>query len=61
MNMRTLLLIFLAILLMAGSMDAKKKVKTPAWQNTPAAKQHKAMMKRVQKSHKAPKHRQRVN
>ena len=60
--MRTLLLVFCTLLIMSGSMEArKKKFKTPASQNTALARQHKAMMKKVQKNHKAPKHRQRVN
>jgi hypothetical protein len=59
--MRTLLLVFCALLLMTASMDAKKKMKTPASQNTQVAKQHRAMVKQYSKSHKAPKHHQKVN
>lgn len=59
--MRNLFLVLCALLILCASMEAKKKVKTPASQNTAAAKQHRSMVKKYQKSHKAPKHRQKVN
>jgi hypothetical protein len=62
--MRTLLLVFCALLLMSASVEAKKKMKLPASQQTTAAKQHRAMLKQTAKAHKAPKHAkhsQRVN
>ncbi len=61
--MRTLLLVFCALLAMSASMEAKKKTKLPASQKTAAAKQHRKANKKYQKSRKAPKHqhRQRVN
>jgi hypothetical protein len=59
--MRTLLLVFCALLVMSASVEAKKKVKMPASQKTAAAKQHKAMVKQSQKAHKAPKHRRKAN
>jgi hypothetical protein len=54
--MRTVLLVFLALLLMSASVEAKKKMKVPASQQTASAKQHRAMMKKYQKTRKAPKH-----
>jgi len=54
--MRTFLLLFVALLMMSASVEAKKKMKLPASQQTAAAKQHRASMKQVQKSRKAPKH-----
>jgi len=57
--MRTLLVVSCALLAMTFSMEAKKR--TPASQKTQITKQHKAMAKRVVKSRKAPKHRQKVN
>jgi hypothetical protein len=59
--MRTLLLVFCALLIVCASMDAKKKVKIPASQRSAEAKQHQAMVKQYAKSHKAPKHHQKVN
>ena len=56
-----------AALLLTSSLEAKKKkVKMPAAQNSAASKQHKALVKKTQRSHKAPKarklkHTQRVN
>lgn len=58
--MRTLLVVFCALLMMSASMEAKKKVKVPASQKT-FAKQHKKALKKYQKTRKAPKHKQRVN
>lgn len=59
--MRTLLLVFCALLLMSASVEAKKKLKTPASQKTTVARQHQKMVKQYAKSRKAPKHRQKVN
>ena len=59
--MRKLLLVLCALLLVTASMEAKKKVKTPAWQKTPAARQQRTRLKQLQKNRKAPKHRQKVN
>ena len=59
--MRNLLLVFCALLVMSGSMEARKKVRVPASQKTTMAKQHKKALKKYQKSRKAPKHHQRVN
>jgi hypothetical protein len=59
--MRTLLVVFCALLMMNFSLEAKKKIKMPATQKTQAAKQHRAASKKIVKSRKAPKHRQSVN
>ena len=59
--MRTVLLVFCALLLMSASVEAKKKFKTPASQRTSVAKQHQDMVKNYSKAHKAPKHHQKVN
>jgi len=58
--MRTLLVVFCALLIVSLSLEAKKP-KIPASQKTELAKQHKAMVKEIAKSRKASKHRQRVN
>ena len=58
--MRTLALVFCALLMMNISLDAKKK-KVPASQKTLMSKQSKAQAKQLAKARKAPKHRQRVN
>jgi hypothetical protein len=57
--MRTLVVVFCALLMMTFSLEAKRK--KPASQKTQISKQHKAMSKKVVKSRKAPKHRQQVN
>jgi hypothetical protein len=59
--MRTVLLVFCALLMMTFALEAKKKAKMPASQTTAISKQHKADMKKMTKARKAPKHRQRVN
>ena len=59
--MRTVLVLFCAVLMMNFSLEAKKKVKLPAAQKTQMSKQHRAMSKKIVKSRKAPKHRQSVN
>jgi hypothetical protein len=56
--MRTLLLVFCALLMMNFSLEAKKKL---ASQRTQISKQHRSAAKRIVKSRKAPKHRQKVN
>lgn len=59
--MRTVLLVLCALLLVGGSMEARKvKVKTPPSQKA-FAKQHKRAFKQLQKSRKPPKHHQKVN
>lgn len=59
--MRTVLLVLCALLLVGGSMEAKKaRVKAPPSQKA-FAKQHKRALKQMQKSRKAPKHHQKVN
>jgi len=58
--MRTLLLV-LCGLLMLNSLEAKKKMRLPASQQTAASKSHVAAAKKYAKSRKAPKHRQKVN
>ena len=58
--MRTLLVVFCALLIVSLSLEAKKR-KIPASQKTEMAKQHKAMLKDIAKSRKASKHRQTVN
>jgi hypothetical protein len=59
--MRILLVGFCALLTITLSLEAKKKL--PPSQNTTISKQHRDMVKKIQKSRKAPKtkHRQRVN
>jgi len=59
--MRTLLLVFCALLIVNLSLEAKAKRRTPAAQTTATAKQHQKALKKYQKSRKAPKHRQKVN
>jgi hypothetical protein len=60
--MRTLLLVFCALLMMNSSLEARKKVKIkmPAAQKTQVSRQHSKTAKRVIKSRKM-KHRQKVN
>jgi hypothetical protein len=57
--MRTVLVVFCALLVMSASMEAKRKV--PAVQKTTLAKAHRKAVKQIVKSRKAPKRRQRVN
>ena len=57
--MRTVLAVFCALGILNLSMEAKKKM--PASQTTEMSKQHKAAVKKIIKSRKAPKHRQKVN
>ncbi len=57
--MRTLLVVFCTLLIMNFSLEAKKRV--PPSQKTHISKQHKSMSKKIVKSRKAPKHRQKVN
>jgi hypothetical protein len=58
--MRTLLVVFCALLMMNFSLEAKKKM--PASQKTQISKQHRKAVKQLAKSRKAPKvHQQRVN
>jgi hypothetical protein len=59
--MRTVWLVVCALLITNFSLEAKKKAKIPASQKTEMSKQHKAMVKKIAKSRKAPKHRQAVN
>ena len=62
--MRTLLLVFCALLAINFSLQAKKKMKLPASQKTEMVKQHRAEIKELRKARKAPKtsqHRQNVN
>lgn len=54
--MRTLLVVFCALLVMGTSLEAKRK--SP---KSHVTKDQKAMMKKLQKARKAPKHRQKVN
>jgi hypothetical protein len=58
--MRTLLVASCAVLLVSFSLEAKKKIKMPAAQQTASAKQHRAEIKKIQKTRKV-KHHQRVN
>lgn len=51
--MRTLLAVFCVLLILSASVEARKK--KPASQNTVAAKDHQAQMKKYAKAHKAPK------
>jgi hypothetical protein len=57
--MRTLLVVFCALLVMNLSLEAKRKM--PASQKTHVSREHKAMVKKMVKARKAPKHRQRAN
>jgi hypothetical protein len=58
--MRTLLVVSCSLLVLSLSLEAKKKIKMPAAQTTASAKQHRADIKKIQKSRKV-KHHQRVN
>jgi hypothetical protein len=58
--MRTVLLVFCALLMMNFALEAKKP-KLPASQKSMISKQHKTDTKKMIKARKAPKHRQRVN
>ena len=59
-NMRKFLVVLCALGVLGLSLEAKKRT-LPASQNTQISKEHSAMAKKIIKSRKAPKHRQKVN
>jgi hypothetical protein len=59
--MRTVLVVLCTILVVSFSLEAKKKIRIPASQQTAASKQHRAAVKQIIKSRKVPKHRQSMN